>query len=104
VELAGGKAPESMDGRSILPLLVRSSVLISYSDKAVNSMTCGITIFKLGLRVEELALYTSIVTLITFFPYFFVSRKQIFKRVRKRLICQVVARFTERHCPVAPIT
>ena len=27
VELAGGKAPESMDGRSILPLLVRCSTL-----------------------------------------------------------------------------
>ena len=36
MELAGGKAPESMDGRSILPLLVRGLVLIQAAIQAIH--------------------------------------------------------------------
>ena len=40
VELAGGKAPESMDGRSILPLLVRYQCLRIVQLKIARSSVC----------------------------------------------------------------
>ena len=46
VELAGGKAPESMDGRSILPLLVRSESLLVLLCKFTEKIEI-ILIFKL---------------------------------------------------------